>query len=862
MSLILKERPKQQTLSVGDARDLVQIASQVVAPLWPLESPIAVNPLAGFEDLPFADAIGRAGGLFGARAGMALAKWRRLVEQGKVDRVLLLQIAVEHLGGPDMAFRKVLPGINALDLLAARMLEIEESTDPDAEAPRSSGPGEAFLAKWCAVFFDQGVAAMPMPGRERGLYAAILDMALDDPDFAALAGDEAEALVDAMPSDPLEAIHLALLDKPNQPEARLHWLRTMLTRLPGWAGHIRWRSEKADLDVSRGAPATLTDLLGLWTLIDRLDPLPKAPPVFAHDARDDLARHFSLDFLTLDRLEGDAKAIVRHIAGLSHADLAYLFMTTAERQLESQVVSGLRKQVRGSEGGRVRPAAQMIFCIDVRSEPLRRAIERRGDYETLGYAGFFGLPIALRSPLDSRRKRQLPVLLEPQHDVETRPVAGAEDEARRLIDRIRGATRLTSLAGSAKQGVMTSFATAEAAGPLAAAMLAIRNWAPKLAQKLVPPGREALDPLMGPCTASHDHDHGHDHAPSAADVMTLANKCDYARNLFALTGLKPEALGRIVMLVGHGASAVNNAFVGSLDCGACGGRSGGPNARALAAILNDDRVRSRLRADGVMIPEDSYFLAAQHNTSTDEILFYESWNIPTSHQEDFKLLRMDLEDAANETCGWRAARLGRTVEGQRTAALHWGEVRPEWGLSRNAAFIVGPRSISRDLDLDGRAFLHSYDWRQDQDGSALKTILTAPMIVAQWINCQYLFSTIDNAAYGAGDKATHNIIGGFGVLQGNEGDLCVGLPRQSLFNDDGTPYHVPQRLLTVVHAPLDRVDRIVMETPILSRLFGNGWVKLIVIDPLDKAAHRWVSSDGIMPLSSAANGWAQGHYNV
>jgi uncharacterized protein YbcC (UPF0753/DUF2309 family) len=860
MSLLLKERPKQKTLSAGEVQDLVNIAAQVVAPLWPLESPIAVNPLAGFEDLPFADAIGRAGQLFGARAGLALAKWRRLLDQGKVDRVLLMQIAVEHLGGPDMAFRKVLPGITALDLLSARLLQIEEHHDDAADAPRSSGPGEAFLAKWCAAFFDQGVAAMPMPGRERGLYAAILDLALDDPDFSALAGDEAEELIEGMPSDPLEAICLTLLDKPDQPEVRLHWLRTMLTRLPGWAGHIRWRSEKADPDVSRGAPATLTDLLGLWTLIDRLDPLPKAPPSFANDARDDLARHFSLDFLTLDRLEGEAKAIVRHIAGLSYADLAYLFMTAAERQLESQVVSGLRKHVRGHDGGKARPAAQMIFCIDVRSEPLRRAIERRGDYETLGYAGFFGLPIALRSPLDSRRKRQLPVLLEPQHDVETRPVAGAEEEARRLIERIRGATSLNSLAGSAKQGVVTSFATAEAAGPLAAAMLAIRNWAPKLAQKLVPPGRDALDPLMKPCTAGHDQDHGHDH--SAADGMTLANKCDYARNLFALTGLKPEALGRIVMLVGHGASAVNNAFVGSLDCGACGGRSGGPNARALAAILNDERVRSRLRADGMIIPDDSYFLAAQHNTSTDEILFYEIWNIPASHQEDFELLRMDIEDAANETCGWRAARLGRTVEGQRTAALHWGEVRPEWGLSRNAAFIVGPRSISSDVDLDGRAFLHSYDWRQDQDGSALKTILTAPMIVAQWINCQYLFSTIDNAAYGAGDKATHNIIGGFGVLQGNEGDLCVGLPRQSLFNDDGTPYHVPQRLLTVVHAPLDRVDRIVMETPILSRLFGNGWVKLIVIDPLDKAAHRWVSSDGIMPLSSAANGWAQGHYNV
>jgi uncharacterized protein YbcC (UPF0753/DUF2309 family) len=113
------------------------------------------------------------------------------------------------------------------------------------------------------------------------------------------------------------------------------------------------------------------------------------------------------------------------------------------------------------------------------------------------------------------------------------------------------------------------------------------------------------------------------------------------------------------------------------------------------------------------------------------------------------------------------------------------------GLSGNAAFIIGPRALTQGLDLGGTAFLHSYDWKQDEDGSALTGIMTAPMIVAQWINCQYLFSTIDNEAFGAGDKTTQNVIGGFGVVQGSGGDLCTGLPRQSLFHDDGTPTTFP-----------------------------------------------------------------------
>ena len=169
-------------------------------------------------------------------------------------------------------------------------------------------------------------------------------------------------------------------------------------------------------------------------------------------------------------------------------------------------------------------------------------------------------------------------------------------------------------------------------------------------------------------------------------------------------------------------------------------------------------------------------------------------------------------------------------------------------------------AASRDIDLEGRAFLHSYDWRQDEDGSALHAIMTAPMVVAQWINSQYLFSTVNNARFGAGDKSTHNVIGGFGVMQGNGGDLCVGLPRQSLFNDDGAPFHIPQRLLVLVHAPLERVDRIVTETPLLTRLFGNGWLRLVVIDPNDNSAHRWIQGETIMLSDAAVGGWSPNHY--
>ncbi|WP_252371837.1 putative inorganic carbon transporter subunit DabA, partial [Pseudoalteromonas sp. S558] len=70
-------------------------------------------------------------------------------------------------------------------------------------------------------------------------------------------------------------------------------------------------------------------------------------------------------------------------------------------------------------------------------------------------------------------------------------------------------------------------------------------------------------------------------------------------------------------------------------------------------------------------------------------------------------------------------------------ARDWSQVRPEWGLANNAAFIVAPRAWTRSINLQGRCFLHDYDWESDGDFSILELIMTAPMIFTHWINSQY-----------------------------------------------------------------------------------------------------------------------------
>jgi uncharacterized protein YbcC (UPF0753/DUF2309 family) len=175
-------------------------------------------------------------------------------------------------------------------------------------------------------------------------------------------------------------------------------------------------------------------------------------------------------------------------------------------------------------------------------------------------------------------------------------------------------------------------------------------------------------------------------------------------------------------------------------------------------------------------------------------------------------------------------------------AADWAETRPEWGLAGNAAFVVGPRALTEEISLDGRSFLHSYDWRTDPEGTALETILTGPMVVTQWINTQYYFATVDNAVYGSGSKVTHNPVGNVGVYQGNGGDLTTGLPLQSLTSGDDDPYHQPLRLSTVVHAPVERVTAVLADNDHLAELLDNGWLSLTVVDP--EQDHRAVHYDG------------------
>jgi uncharacterized protein YbcC (UPF0753/DUF2309 family) len=262
---------------------------------------------------------------------------------------------------------------------------------------------------------------------------------------------------------------------------------------------------------------------------------------------------------------------------------------------------------------------------------------------------------------------------------------------------------------------------------------------------------------------------------------------------------------------------------------------------------NNPEVRKELANRGLNIPEDTWFLPAKHNTNSDRVEIYDLEDIPASYSEHLQTLRQAFQDGGEQQALDRCDRIPGAPKGMtaKQAYAHveargvdWANPRPEWGLSGNAGFIIGRRVISKGLDLVGRCFLHSYDPESDPEGAILEKIMTAPLVVGQWINMEHYFSSTDPWNYGAGSKVIHNVVAGVGLMYGAQSDLATGLPLQTM-NDGEIHNHEPMRLLTIIEANPDIIAGVIARHEVLQQFFHNEWVNLVALDPLTSKFHRY-----------------------
>jgi len=461
----------------------------------------------------------------------------------------------------------------------------------------------------------------------------------------------------------------------------------------------------------------------------------------------------------------------------------------------------------------------------------------RADVETVGFAGFFGFPIEYVPIGHVTGRAHCPVLLRPQFRVCERVTSASEAENARILDLRLLRRRVAKVWKAFKLSAVTSFVYVEATGLFFAGKILSDTLA--LTRTVTDPNTDGLDPhsirRLGPGIAPRIVG-GRRTGFEPEERVSMAEA--------VLRGMSMTTrFARLVMLAGHGSTTVNNPHASGLDCGACGGNTGEANARVAAAILNDRDVREGLRGRGIDIPDDTWFVGCLHDTTTDDIRIFDADAVPNSHVADLKALRELLHRASSLARLERCARLGirRDARAERRVLARsrdWAQVRPEWGLAGNAAFIAAPRARTRGVDLGGRAFLHDYDWRRDGNFAVLELIMTAPMVVASWINLQYYGSVVNNDVFGSGNKVLHNVTGTIGVLEGNAGDLKVGLPWQSVH--DGVRFvHEPLRLNVFIEAPLDAIGGVIAKHEMVRELADNRWIHLFAIAPESGAFYRY-----------------------
>jgi hypothetical protein len=674
------------------------------------------------------------------------------------------------------------------------------------------------IAFWAAGHFDQGLAAWPAPGQGLDPWAAWRAEAQFDrtPEIMGLAGFR--RTVRGLPEDWREAAAV-LAAELAVPEAGLDaYLHRLAMSVGGWAAFARWRVWESEL--YGGTDDTLNAFL-----VVRLA--------------------FEVAILRALGAKGvsDAWAAARARLAEPAADgarSANAIDTTLQRALEHGFQRRLVDQFstpRAPERSS-RPAVQAAFCIDVRSEVFRRALESTdADVETIGFAGFFGFPIEYVPLGQTHGGAQCPVLLTPKYTVREQVKGASEPEETEILG-VRMLRRRAHKAWKAfKREAVSSFAFVETMGLGFGAKLVTDSLG--LTRTVAHPSADGLGDNV---------------------VARLGPKIDRQEYAGRITGFPPperlamaeavlgamsmtENFARLVVLAGHGSTTVNNPHATGLDCGACGGHTGEANARVAALILNDPDVRTGLAAKGIDIPADTIFVGALHDTTTDEVELYDTEQIPASHRADVERLKHALEAAGRRARGERADLLHLPAgAGVDPAVIHrsrdWSQVRPEWGLAGCAAFIAAPRDKSTGLDLDGRAFLHSYEWKKDKGFGVLELIMTAPMVVASWISLQYYGSTVDNAVFGSGNKVLHNVVGNLGVLEGNAGDLRQGLPWQSV-HDGEKLIHEPLRLSVVIAAPIEAMNAIIEKHEMVRQLVDHRWLYLFAMDDDGVVTHRY-----------------------
>ncbi len=824
----ISELPKRSTPITLE--DIIYKAIECIPPLWPLDSFVAVNPFLGLQNQSFFNASGwvrkiRHGNIF-MEPGYYLEQFstKNISEQDfQSTQSRILSLEADFLEG-QIAFRSFTLLTEYLSQGLCKEIKHPFYSFADFVDKKNHQHWNTTItdeiSKWSSVYFDQGQSLWPMPWREESFWNAWLKASSIDqnPEWLGLKGFR--KIIKTLPSSPMECIGY-ILKALNIPDHRnLDYLQRLIVSISGWAGYVQFLNR--EINNSKDSESPLIALLAIRMVFEL--------GLFNQFPEQDSIKLGWKQALFIDESRNEKELKDRFALYLSQAILE-------DKYIHSLILS-LKSEMNTLSPAKGQKTLQAVFCIDVRSEAYRTSLESESsEIETSGFAGFFGISIQYFLLGSKKGMNLCPVLINPIIKVR-QGLKNGEPRQTKLTLRLFERDELIMQAwNSFKSSAISCFSFVESIGLgflgliFNRAFPGIKGFFDK--NKL----KNRFKPIFQKTEIYDTQD------VSSNEGMNVEEEIKMAADALKNMGLT-DNFASLVLMVGHGSESANNPYASSLDCGACGGHSGEINAKILVSILNNPPVRIGLKDLGIQIPNHCFFIAGLHNTTTDELSLYDLESVPESFSKELQKVKEWTIKASKKARLKRSNLFPQSQDFNNdlkkmviNKSQDWAQVRPEWGLAGNAAFIAAPRLRTQGLDLKGRVFLHNYESNTDLDNSILELILNAPMVVASWINLQYYASTVDNKLYGSGNKTIHNVVGKLGVWQGNGGDLQTGLPLQSL-HDGNRWVHEPLRLSVFLEASKEIIEQKIQKSTDLKNLIFHHWIHIFSLDPQSGHIYR------------------------
>ncbi len=729
------------------------------------------------------------------------------------------------------------------------------------------------LIPFCGSYLDQGFATWSIPDKDRGFLEAFISLFTEahwGTDWWMKGVAKELRQIRERGTTPLQSISDSLRSLGVSVDDEEEFITQTLLALSGWAGMI-WQIESTPSLVRQPIPkGTLAEFLAVRLILERSAITQVSRRELGHTttlaelyrslrarfrkraAVDVIQREFQAFQLVqalgcssegLSQLaKEDWVNLIQEIEAFGSLERRRIYHAAYELKYTRQTLDAIAQHHPHTPPVNHRPIFQIVCCLDDREESLRRHIEEVApECETFGTAAFFSVAMNYRGSGDAHFQPLCPVVIQPQHYVQEEVLLSVEPlhQKRQEIRRHLGAASLQWHTGSRKflGGIVTGLLGTVAAVPLVAGVLF-----PRLNAK----ARKRFGRMIEPPPATRLQLHrGSPNPGSESDKLgySYAEMAQIVTNVLKEIGILPQP-SRLVLVLGHGSSSLNNPHESAYNCGACGGGRGGPNARAFAQMANDPHVRHHLALKGIEIPDDVWFVGGYHNTCNDSVTWHDLDLLPNTHKGDFakavQLIDVARKRNAQERCRrFESAPLTLTPENairhveQRSEDL--AEARPEYNHATNALCIMGRRERTRGLFLDRRAFLGSYDpTKDDENYSMLLQALGAAVPVCAGINLEYYFSTVDPAGFGCGSKLPLNVASLLGVMEGAASDLRPGLSQQMI------EIHQPLRILFLIETTPEGMQAAFDRNETIRRLVVNEWIQLAILDPDSSTIRKYV----------------------